>query len=723
MDNVRNQNGLWINSQLFREAAIHYQKYGYYTSAPWGSKDWYDYWTEERRRVIEGYEVAGCRITGDHYFYLNYCPILKTEDMNAKKSKKVKDLPDFWDGDYNYFWIREVAREGIIDALRIDREVKEGIINLEKEQKELQLKTLYDSLGLEVKVRPYALEGGYNLIVGKSRRKGYSYKNAAIGVRNYLTKPNTLTIYSAYEKKYLYPKGIFSMALNYIDFINDNTAWNMPSDYINKMDHRKASYKEYKNGIELEKGYKSELIALTFKDNPDVTRGKDAEDVIIEESGAFGVPGLLKDCYSATEDCVKDGAIKTGMITLFGTSGDLEGGTADYAEMFMSPERFGLLPMEDVWEDEEGFEGSSQGFFHPAQWNLPGFYDEQGNSKLEMAKASVEREKALKIEKGATANDIAKFCQERPTKAREAFAYSSFSIYPVQELQRQLDIIKSKNWHILKGQPVNMFRDPDTDRVVAEPDLKGVLEPIREVNYTCSSRGCPVIYEYPIQNAPKGFYKIGYDPVRQDSGTSLSSIIVYKGYMKGSFTRDCIVAEYIGRTDTSDDTHYIAELFAELYNTQVMYENEVPDVKTYFLRRKKLHLLALQPDAVISKNIKHSTVNRVYGCHMNTSLKDAGERYTKEWMRQVNDFDEGDAPISTINGIYSSRFLEEAIQYNRKGNFDLLSAFYMCIIQVQEEVLGKDFKQETVANKNAKKLLEMMQETKVRSGLTSMYKL
>ena len=55
----------------------------------------------------------------------------------------------------------------------------------------------------------------------------------------------------------------------------------------------------------------------------------------------------------------------------------------------------------------------------------------------------------------------------------------------------------------------------------------------------------------------------------------------------GSFTKNCIVAEYVGRTETSNETHYIAELFAELYNTQVMYENEVPDVKTYFLQRKK----------------------------------------------------------------------------------------------------------------------------------------
>lgn len=712
MDEVRNQNGLWVNSDLLREAALHYNKYRYYTSAPWGSKDWLDYWTEERRRCIEGYSVAGVKITGDHYFYLNYYPINKTEDTSAKKSKKSYGLPDFWDGDYNYFWIREIARNGVLDSIGLDKARYEHIANLEKDEKQLQLVKLYNSLGLEVKVRDYALEGGFNLIVGKSRRKGYSYKNSSIGVNNYQTKPGSATYYTAYEKKYLYPakSAIFTMAINALNFINDNTAWNMPSDYINKQDHRKASYKEYKNGVEIEKGYKSELIALTFKDNPDVMRGKDAVDLIIEEAGAFGTPGLLKDCYAASEDCVKDGEIKTGLITIFGTSGDMEGGTADYAEMFMSPERFGLLPFVDVWEDEKGFEGSTTGFFHPAHWNLPGFYDNQGNSDLKSAKNAVLEGRKHRISKGANSTDIAKMLQERPLKAREAFAYTSTNIFPTQELQRQLDIIKAKKLNILKGQAVILMRDPDTNRVVAEPDLKNELEPIRSYEIKGSMKGAPVIYEYPIANAPRGLYKIGYDPVRQDEGTSLSCIVVYKGTMIGSYTKNIIVAEYIGRTDTVDETHYIAELFAELYNTQIMYENEVPDVKTYFLRRKKLNLLALQPDRVISKNVKSSGVNRVYGCHMSGPIKDAAEKYVNEWFRQIQDYDEDNNPVSTIHYIYSSRALEESINYNRKGNFDWMSAFFMCMIQVQEESLGKEYDNGTSINKNVSKLLNSMKK-------------
>lgn len=708
VDAVRNPDGIWINSQIFREDALHFQKYGYYTSDPWGSPAWYEYWEDRRDRIMNGYESCGVKITGDHYFYLNFCPIRKTEDTTLKKSKKITDFPDFWDGDYNYFWCRDIARDGIIDALGKQEEFDKFCeVHKDTLEQALEAKRYFEGLNLEVKIEKDYLFGGYNLIVGKSRRKGYSFKNAAIGVKNYVTRPETVTAYGAYEKKFLIPKGIFTMALNYLNFINDHTAWAMPSDYIDRADHKKASYIEYKNGVKTEQGFKSEIFAVTFKDNPDAVRGKDLFDLVFEESGAFGTPGLLKSAYAASEDCVKDGEIKTGLITIFGTSGDMEGGTADYAEMFFEPERFSLLPFENHWEEDRALKSSKVGFFHPVHWNMPGFYDDQGNSDTESARNIMLAERQRLLDKGATSTDMQQKLQEKPLKPSEAFAYTNINIFPKQELDAQRQIIVANKWHQTKAQAVILYRDPETNKVRSEPDLKNKLEPINRLDFTGSIQGCPVIFEYPVENPPKGLYKIGYDPVRQDDGTSLAAVIVYKGTMKGQYTKECIVAEYIGRKEQPDDIHLIAEMFAELYNTQVMYENEVPDVKTYFQRRRLLHLLALQPDAVISKNIKSSKVNRVYGCHMTEQLKDAGERYIKQWLTEVVDFDEDNQPITNISKIYSLRLIEELLAYNRKGNFDLVSSLIMCMIQVQEQILGKEY-EEDKTHKSASKLLEMM---------------
>ena len=708
MSSIRNKDGHWINTSVFREDAIHFKKYGYYCADPEGSPAWKDYWEEQTRRIIFGYEVGGAKVTGDHYFYMNFCPILKTEGVDKGKirAKKIVDLPDFWDGDYEFFWSRIIARDGIAESM-LPREKFLSFQELEEESQMKRKKILLDSLYMNNKISLDSLDGGLNMIIGKSRRKGYSYKNAAIGVRNYITMPDSLTIYGAYEKKFLYPKGTFTMCSSFINFLNDNTAWAMPSDYIKRTDHIRSSYTEYKNGIELEKGLRSEIMALTFKDNPDAARGKDAIDIFFEESGAFGTPGLLLDSYAASEDCVKDGDVKTGMITLFGTSGDMEGGTADYAHMFFHPEKFGLLTFEDHWEEEQDY-NQKIGFFHPVHLNMNGFIDKDGNSELDEAKRSVLKDREYFIDKGSTSTDMQRKAQEKPLYPSEAFAYTNINIFPKKELEMRKNYLIAKGYDKLRAQAVNMYRDPDTNKVVSEPDLHNKLNPITSINHDgVSIEGAPVIYEYPVPNAPRGLYKIGYDPVRQDEGTSLAAIIVYKGVMQGSYTKNCIVAEYIGRKETNDDIHYIAELFAELYNTQIMYENEVPDVRTYFQRRKLLHLLALQPDSVISKNVKKSGVSRVYGSHMTTSLKDAGERYIKGWLIEVIDFDENNQPITNLSKINSIRLIEELMSYNKKGNFDLVSALIMCMFQVQEEVLGKEYS-ETTVNKSAKKLIDMM---------------
>ena len=712
VNSVRNPDGIWINSQAFKEEGNKFKKYNYYIADPWGSPAWFEYWQEQRKRCIHGYSVGGVKITGEHYFYLNFTPIQKVDNINGNRADKVEGFPDFWDGDYNYFWAREIAKNGLYNSLL-------GMNHNFDTTNDVEVQKLYDSLQLEIKIPLKTitkmedetiikdnLEGGFNLIVGKSRRKGYSLKNQAIAANNYQTIPKSYTAFGAYEKRFLYPGAIFSYTMDTINFVNSNTAWAMPSDVLKKADHIKSSYIEYKNGIKLESGFKSEIQAVTFKDNPDALRGKNAKDIFFEESGAFGTPGLLKASYAASQDCVMAGAIKTGMITIFGTSGDMEGGTYDYADMFQRPEAFGLMPFINIW-DEDSLT-TKVGFFHPINWNMEGFYDEQGNSNKKAAKDLELSARKQLIKNGATSTELQQRMQEKPLGPGEAFAAVSSNTFPVVELKQQLQKVKANDWQRTKGTPVDLIYEDG--KITAKPILNGSKEPITSYHHIpTNKRGCPVIYEHPVPNAPKGLYKIGYDPIRQEEGTSLASICVYKGVHIGTVYHSILVAEYIGRFEDPDDIDRIAEMFADLYSTTIMYENEVTGVKNYFRRIKRLNLLAIQPDAVISKNVKHSRVARIYGCHMNVQLKDAGERYVKSWLLTVLDYDENGNPIRVIDRIFSIRLLEELISYNRKGNFDLVSSLFMCMFQVQEEVLGKEYN-EKKENKSAKMLLEMVND-------------
>ena len=718
MRKIRNENGKWINSKIFREEALKFQKNKTYTAAPYGTPDWMEYWETQLDRCIKGYSVfeedgTEHKITGHHYFYLNFTQIqiVKFEDDDeSAAAEKISQNPDFWDGDYDYFWSLEIARYGLCtknsqvpstpeerkEWNHLNKElkkIKKSNYNYKKDETYKKLKEQRDTisnnilnrLGLRVKPHLDYLDGGYHMIVGKSRRKGYSYKDGAICANVYNTVRKAQVIIGAFEKKFLYPKGTMGMASDYLNFLNEHTGWAKSRDYTDKVDHKKASYRENVNGTYIEKGYQSEIFALTFKDNPDAARGKDGKLFLLEEAGAF--PNL-KDSFNAIAPGLTAGAFITGQIIIFGTGGDMESGTVDYADMFYNPAAYRLLPFVNIWD--ENAENTTCGFFHPVTWNMEGFYDEQGNSDIEGATEFELERRRQKMEAASSSTIVEKHMQEYPFSPSEAFLTVSTNNFPVVELRNQLNRIKAENLHLSKGTPVYLTREEG--KVIAKPDLENKLKPI----YTYKVKqddisGCPIIFEYPVPNPPKGLYKIGFDPYQQDEGTSLAAIYVYKSIHSGTYSKNIIVAEYVGRPQEADDVSRIASMLADLYNAEIMHENEVSHVKNYFRRIKRLDQLALQPDTVISKNVKASKVSRVYGMHMNEQLKDAGEKYIKDWLLQVRDYDENGNAILNLETIYSIGLLEELIQYNRKGNFDRVMAFMQVMFQCQEEELGKDY--------------------------------
>lgn len=716
---IRDKNGKWLDSSVFREEALKFLKTKTYCIDPKGTPAWREYWTEQLRRTKEGYEVEGQKITGHHYFYLNFTQIEIVEKIEGSKaSKKTTSQPDFWDGDYDFFWCLEIALNGLFnpdsqvpstekersDYTELQKKIaaftREYGKGYEESPEYIALKEKRDKISqkvldrLQLKVKPHLdwVDGGHHFIVGKARRKGYSYKNGSICTNIYNSVRKSLTLIGAFDKKYLYPEGTMGMSSNYMSFLNKYTAWAKAREYVDKQEHKRASFKEVREGIPTEAGYHSQVMALTFKDNPDAARGKDARIVLFEEAGKF--PNL-KDSFNATFPGLTAGSYVTGQIIIFGTGGDMESGTVDFAEMFYNPEQFNIMPFYNIWD--ENADQTTCGFFHPTTWNMEGYYDIQGNSDIVEA-TRYELEYRQKLLKTASSSEIVqKRVQEYPLCPSEAFLTVSTNDFPIIEIRQQLDRIKRDNLHLKKYQICDIFRD-ETGKVRLKPDLKSELEPIWEYRYKNTNiKGALCVVEAPIDNPPKGLYKIGYDPYRQVLGTSLGSIYVYKGNNKFSYTRDTIVAQYIGRPYSPDSMNRIAEMLAELYGAEIMHENEVTHVKGYFEKIKKLHLLAGQPDRVISTNIKNSTVARVYGMHMVDKLKDAGEKYIKQWLLTERDIDENGNKIYNLNTIYDPGLLEELIVYNRKGNFDRIMSFMMVLFQVEEDGgAEKEYKESNV---------------------------
>lgn len=104
-------------------ARQHFEEFGTYTKLLPGSVAWIRFWEEERKRCREGYHTGRDYIPGYFYDYLNYSPILKSQEINKEiviadtigqvQAERVEGFPDFWDGDYDFFgYLDEAEKSG-----------------------------------------------------------------------------------------------------------------------------------------------------------------------------------------------------------------------------------------------------------------------------------------------------------------------------------------------------------------------------------------------------------------------------------------------------------------------------------------------------------------------------------------------------------------------------------------------------------------------------------
>ena len=93
----------------FRPSALRYKQTGSYTNLrpnPNPNSEYGKWIREEIRRCYEGYvrESDGEWVTGNMYFFMNYCPIPMTKITGkSKKGERVIDFPEFWEGIYYRF--------------------------------------------------------------------------------------------------------------------------------------------------------------------------------------------------------------------------------------------------------------------------------------------------------------------------------------------------------------------------------------------------------------------------------------------------------------------------------------------------------------------------------------------------------------------------------------------------------------------------------------------
>lgn len=617
-----------------------FKEHGCYTTAPRGTTDYNTYWDRETDRCLNGYVAPdGDAITGYHYFYLNYSPIMKLKEteyvdrygVQRTRRERIFDFPSFWDGDYYYFNAIEEAE------------------NL-----------------------------GKHMAVLKCRQRGYSFKGASMLVRNYELIPGSKNFAVASEQKFLVGDGILTKAWQIMDFIDKNTDWSKQRLTATRME-RVAGFKvKDEFGKETEQGYLSAITGITLKNDPERLRGTRGKLVLFEEGGKF--PGLETAWQIERPAVETDDGVAFGLLIAFGTGGT-EGAAFDgLKNMFYHPDAFNVLGFPNVWDDNA--ENTKCGFFAPSYWNLESndgaYMDKDGNSYQEKAAERLIEERNKVREGGASQEAIDRFISERPMKPAEACLELGKNIFPKKLLMDQLTKIRTNTKLANMKHIVDLAWD--NGKVIATEKKSGDITtyPLKKDD---KPKGSVVIWEYPIPDPPFGLYIGGCDPYDHDESftNSLGSTFIFKRVRAGEAWNDVIVAEYTGRPDTAEEYYENVRKLLVFYNARLLFENERKGIYPYFTNKHCDYLLADQPDKIITEIFKDSKVQRRKGCHMTKQIRAYGEGLILEWL--MEEYEPGHPNLERI---YSEPLLEELIQTDGVKNVDRVIALCMTMIYREE---------------------------------------
>lgn len=633
----------FTNSKEFSYLAEFYEKHGTYTNLPRGTYEYKLFWEDVKDKCINGFTNSdGIKVTGIHFFYLNFCPILGHNELTGRKSKI---FPKFVDLDYEYYWM--------IDYCRVNQK---------------------------------------SLIAVKGRRQGWSYKAGAIGAHEFTFYPDSKTVIGAFMSSF--SQNTMNMVIDNLNHLNANTEFRKQRNPDLK-DNIVARYQVDLGGVKVWKGFHSGVRSISFKDNPTAAVGLSANWLILDETGVF--PNI-SDTYGYTEPLIKDGSIYIGVALLFGSSGNMDTGSKYFYEMFMNPGKYNMLEFMDPEDPSKKigfFSSASKGRWgyctNPnSKWHKKPMVDEDGNSNEEAALDDLMflRDKA---KAGLDPKALHSVLTQFPLTYKEAFLRNKGAIFASPEMLDWLSTLEttpSLRDEVMKGELAWVdgkleFKPKDTLHYITEFPLKAEED----------NQGCIAIWEKPeLVNGeiPSYLYIAGCDPYDHDKSSvgSLGSFFIYKRFYSAGKTSNRIVAEYTGRPQFADQFYENCRKLCIYYNCKVLYENMLKGFKGYFEQKNSLQYLFEQPQ-IIKDIVKDSKVQRGYGIHMSrgangsSGIKDTMELYLKDWLySEITDIN--DKKILNLHTIKSIGLLKELIAYDMEGNYDRVIALMCCILQTKE---------------------------------------
>ena len=643
-------------SNIFQEQSRRFNRIGYYTEAPFRSKDFIDYWDLEKRKCRNGAIFIGKKatwyLTRDYYMWLNFLPIYDKEEK------------------------------------------KYGFAKVRDAQYHMALYELLAELSYK------------HVAILKKRQIASSYFHMGKLINQYWFEEGSICKIGASLKDYINDKGSWKFLDEYANFLNEHTAWYRPSN-PGKVLLWEQKIEVRVGGKITKRGLMSKIQGLSFDKDATTGVGGPVTYFFHEEAG---IAPKMDKTYEYIRPAVQSGFITTGTFIAAGSVGDLDQ-CEPLKQMILNPEVNDIYAVETDLIDDQGTIGLA-GLFIPEQWSMPPFIDDWGNSLVGPALDAIKTERE-KWKKDLAPEQYQLRISQKPTNIQEAFAYRKVSVFPVNLVSAQLKRIEDKEY------PYEFLELEygEDGKVVAKDSRKLPISEFPISKKTEDKTSVLVVYERPVQNAEFATYYASIDPVGEGKTTtseSLCSIFVYKNPVEVTretengiesfIEQDKIVASWCGRYDDLNKTHQQLEKIIEWYNAWTVVENNVSLFIQYMISKRKQKYLVPKSQMLFLKDIgSNANVFQEYGWkNTGTLFKGHLLSYAIEYLKEEIDVatkSDGTIVKTTygVERIPDQMLLKEMMAYHPGLNVDRLVAFSALIAfaKVQQSNRGYSKRQES----------------------------
>lgn len=650
-------------NQIFISESRKFRDTGVYCTAPFKSKDFINYWDDQKQKCRKGVIVKEGNNTWflarEYYMWLNFLPIFDKEQQK-----------------FDFAKIRDAQYHMALYELLAELNYKHSAI-----LKKRQIASSYFHMGKFINQQWF--EAGVTLKIGASL------------------------------KDYINEKGSWKFLQEYAAFLNEHTAWYRPMSpdkvmmWQQKIEVRKGDRKT-------EVGLKGTIQGMSFEKDPTNGVGGPVKYFFHEEAG---IAPKMDQTYEYMRPAMRSGMVTTGMFIAAGSVGDLSQ-CNPLRDMILNPLSKDIYAVESNLLDNKGTVGLS-GLFIPEQWSMPPYIDEFGNSKVEEALIALDAQ-FDQWKKELAPEDYQLRISQHPRNIQEAFAHRSVSVFPTHLVAAQNKRIEEKEYPY---EFLDIFTDENGKVAVKSTDKQPIKEfPISKK--TEDKTGVLVVWERPIQDPTFGQYYASIDPVSEGKTTtseSLCSIYIMKapvevtrvtmGETETYIEPDKIVAAWCGRFDDINKTHQRLELIIEWYNAWTVIENNISLFIQYMISRKKQRYLVPKSQILFLKDLgANANVFQEYGWkNTGTLFKAHLLSYAIEYCKEELDVEtKTDGTIVRtkygIERIPDPMLLKEMQEYADGVNVDRLVSFAALVAFMRIQQANRGYSKRVIMDDASKNL-------------------